>query len=101
MKRKEIASVIESIGIVPAIRVSSADDAHFAAEAVAGGGIPIVEITMTLPRALDVIAPLLKQHPKLVGGAGTGLDFENAPPCPGAGAPFFNRPGFDWDLWTF
>ena len=46
MKRTEIAAIIEDIGIVPAIRVYSADDAHFASEAVAGGGIPIVEITM-------------------------------------------------------
>src|SRR6201981_946508 len=101
MKRKEIASAIENIGIVPADRVSSADDAHFAAEAVAGGGIPIVEITMTVPGAMDVIAHLVKHHPKLIVGAGTVLDVETARHCADAGAHFLTAPGFDCDIVTF
>src|SRR5258708_29151987 len=101
MKRKEIAAVIEQVGIVPAIRVLSADDAHFAAEAVAGGGIPIVEITMTVPGAMDVIAHLVKHHPKLIVGAGTFLDVETARQCADAGAHFLTAPGFDCDIVTF
>jgi 2-dehydro-3-deoxyphosphogluconate aldolase/(4S)-4-hydroxy-2-oxoglutarate aldolase len=101
MKRKEIAAVIEQVGIVPAIRVLSADDAHFAAEAVAGGGIPIVEITMTVPGAMDVIAHLVKHHAKLIVGAGTVLDVETARQCADAGAHFLTAPGFDCDIVTF
>jgi 2-keto-3-deoxy-6-phosphogluconate aldolase len=51
MKKEEVCALIKTIGIIPAIRVSSGDDAHFAAEAVTHGGIPIVEITMTVPGA--------------------------------------------------
>lgn len=101
MKRDEIAAVIEQIGVVPAIRVSSADDAHFASEAVASGGIPIVEITMTVPGAMEVIAHLVKHHPKMIVGAGTVLDVDTAEKCAAAGAHFLTAPGFDCDIVTF
>jgi 2-dehydro-3-deoxyphosphogluconate aldolase/(4S)-4-hydroxy-2-oxoglutarate aldolase len=101
MKRTEIAAIIEEIGIVPAIRVYSADDAHFASEAVAGGGIPIVEITMTVPGAMEVIAHLVKHHPKMIVGAGTVLDLETAKKCADAGAHFLTAPGFDCDITSF
>ena len=45
MKKNEVRFRIEEIGIIPAVRLSSADDALFAVEAVASGGIPIVEVT--------------------------------------------------------
>jgi hypothetical protein len=53
---------IREIGIIPAIRVSSTDDAHFAIEAVASGGIPIVEVTMTVPGAVQLISHLVEHH---------------------------------------
>ena len=58
MTKEEVHARIEEIGIVPAVRTSSADDARFAAEAVSRGGIPIVEIAMTVPGALEVISSL-------------------------------------------
>ena len=45
MKKSEACELIRKVGIIPAIRVSSAEDAHFACDVVASGGIPIVEIT--------------------------------------------------------
>jgi 2-dehydro-3-deoxyphosphogluconate aldolase/(4S)-4-hydroxy-2-oxoglutarate aldolase len=101
MKRNEIADVIRDVGIIPAIRVSSADDAHFAVEAVASGGIPIVEITMTVPGAMNVIEHLTKHHSKMVVGAGTVLDVETAKKCAAAGAHFMTAPGFDCDIVDF
>src|SRR5262249_8387574 len=101
MKREEIASVIRDTGIVPAIRVSSADEAHFAVEAVASGGIPIVEITMTVPGAMNVIEHLVKHHSKMVVGAGTVLDIETARKCADVGAHFVTAPGFDCDIVDF
>ncbi len=101
MKRAEVVSTIHGVGIVPAIRVSSADEAHFACEAVASGGIPIVEITMTVPGAMEVIAHLVKHHPKLVVGAGTVLDLETAKRCADCGAHFLTAPGYDCDIITF
>ncbi len=56
MDKSQVRYRIEEIGIVPAVRVSSTEDARFAAEAVALGGIPIVEITMTVPGAIHLIA---------------------------------------------
>ena len=58
MTREEVCRKIRDIGILPAIRVASADDAFFAAETVISGGIPIVEITMTVPGALEIVAGL-------------------------------------------
>ena len=65
MTKSEVCTLINNVGIIPAIRVSSGDDAHFAAEAVTSGGIPIVEITMTVPGAVELISHLVKHHPKL------------------------------------
>lgn len=95
MTRSEVCEVISEVGVVPAIRVSSADDAHFAADAVISGGIPIVEITMTVPGALDVVSHLVRSHNKMVVGAGTVLDVETAKRCVDAGACFLTAPGFD------
>lgn len=53
MTKDQVCARIREIGIIPAIRVASYDDAHFATEAVESGGIPIVEITMTVPQRLS------------------------------------------------
>ena len=74
MRKDEVCALIKKIGIIPAIRVSSGDAAHFAAEAVTNGGIPIVEITMTVPGAVELIAHLCRNNAKLLVGAGTVLD---------------------------
>jgi 2-dehydro-3-deoxyphosphogluconate aldolase / (4S)-4-hydroxy-2-oxoglutarate aldolase len=49
MNREEIRARIAEIGIIPAVRLYSAADALFAAEAICEAGIPIVEVTMTVP----------------------------------------------------
>jgi 2-dehydro-3-deoxyphosphogluconate aldolase / (4S)-4-hydroxy-2-oxoglutarate aldolase len=93
MKKSEVRARIEEIGIIPAIRVSSADAALFAAEAVFNSGIPIAEITMTTPGAIEVIARLTKDFPGMVVGAGTVLNTETARECLAAGAQFLTSPG--------
>ncbi len=95
MEKKEVRAQIERIGIVPVIRASSPQEARFAAEAVWQGGIPIVEITMTVPGALEVISELVKTMPELLVGAGTVLDRNAARKCAEAGAQFLVTPGFD------
>jgi 2-dehydro-3-deoxyphosphogluconate aldolase/(4S)-4-hydroxy-2-oxoglutarate aldolase len=94
MKREEVRACIEEIGILPSVRVTSRDLALFAAETVFAAGIPIVEITLTIPGALEVIADLAKRYPDLVVGAGTVLDEEAARRCVDAGARFLTSPGF-------
>jgi 2-dehydro-3-deoxyphosphogluconate aldolase/(4S)-4-hydroxy-2-oxoglutarate aldolase len=101
MTKHEICTLIQDIGIIPAIRVSSAEDAHFAAEAVMQGGIPIVEITLTVPGAMELISHLVRYHPKLLVGAGTVLDTDTARQCVDAGAGFLTSPGFDFSVVEF
>lgn len=94
MKKQEVHALIEKIGIVPVIRTASPQEARFAAEAVWQGGIPIVEITMTIPQALDVISELVKNMPKLLVGAGTVVNQDLALQCFDVGAQFLVTPGF-------
>ena len=95
MKKNEVCALIRKVGVIPAVRVISGDDAHFAAEAVTKGGIPIVEITMTVPGAVELISHLVRSHPKNLVGAGTVLDIETARRCLDAGAGFLTAPGFN------
>ena len=78
---------------MPSVRVTSQDLAQFAAETVYSAGIPIVEITMTTPGALDVIDYLAKRYPDLAVGAGTVLDDALARQAIDAGARFLTSPG--------
>ena len=94
MTKAEVLASIEGIGILPAVRVATADEAHFAVEAVASGGIPLVEITMTVPGAVELIAHLMKCLPNIIVGAGTVLDPETARRCVDAGASFLTMTGF-------
>jgi 2-dehydro-3-deoxyphosphogluconate aldolase/(4S)-4-hydroxy-2-oxoglutarate aldolase len=101
MNRKEVQERIEEIGIIPGIRVSEAADALMAAEAVASGGIPIVEVTMTVPDAFFVMSALKKARPEMIVGAGTVLDVETAVRCLDAGAMFLTSPGLDLEIVDF
>jgi 2-dehydro-3-deoxyphosphogluconate aldolase/(4S)-4-hydroxy-2-oxoglutarate aldolase len=93
MKKSEVRAQIETIGIIPGVRVSASDDARFAAEAVYRSGIPIAEITLTVPDAIDVIEYLAKKLPDMVVGAGTVLNAEMAQRSVDAGAKFLTSPG--------
>lgn len=96
MNKHQARTRIEQIGIIPVIRASSEREAHIAAEAVCKGGIPIVEITMTCPGAVNVIRDLTKtQGSEILIGAGTVLNAEDARRCLDAGAQFLVSPGFN------
>jgi 2-dehydro-3-deoxyphosphogluconate aldolase/(4S)-4-hydroxy-2-oxoglutarate aldolase len=94
MKREDVRACIEEIGILPSVRVNSQELARFAAETVYSAGIPIVEITLTVPGALDVINDLANRYPDLAVGAGTVLDDDLARRSIEAGARFLTSPGF-------
>ena len=101
MTKAEVRAQIEAIGIVPAVRVSRAEDASFAGEAVYRAGIPIAEITMTVPKATDVISHLAAGYPDMVVGAGTVLDIDMARRCLAAGAKFLTSPGLVMEVLEF
>ena len=96
MKKEEVQQRIIDIGIVPVLRVSSPELALAATEAVLAGGIPIIEVTMTIPNAVDVIRELvISMSSDLIVGAGTVLDAQAAQQCLDAGAEFLVSPVFD------
>lgn len=96
MSKDAVRQKILEIGIVPVVRASSGKQAMQAAEAVCAGGIPIVEVTMTVPGAIEVISQLAKSvGGEVLIGAGTVLDAETAQRCLDAGAQFLVSPGFD------
>ena len=86
MNRREVRAQIENVGILPSVRVSSEEHARFAAETVYAAGIPVVEITLTVPGALNVVRDLAKRYPDLAIGAGTVLDADLARQAIDAGA---------------
>jgi 2-dehydro-3-deoxyphosphogluconate aldolase/(4S)-4-hydroxy-2-oxoglutarate aldolase len=97
MDKQAVRERILQIGIVPVVRASSSAEARTAAEAVSKGGIPIVEITMTVPGAVEVIRELAKHSSpnELLVGAGTVLNPEQGQRCIDAGAQFLVSPGFN------
>jgi len=99
MDKPRVRERIVEIGVVPVVRASSAQEARMAADAVREGGIPIVEITMTVPGAVEVIRELVKNAPgDVLVGAGTVLNAEAARRCLDAGAQFLVSPGLNLEV---
>lgn len=102
MNKDEVAKKIREVGVVPVVRAKSAKQAQLAAEAVCAGGIPIVEVTMTVPGAIELIRDLAKSTgAQILIGAGTVLDAETARRCLDAGAEFVVSPGFNLETVRF
>ncbi len=96
MTKDQVRKQILDVGIIPVVRASSGSQAMQAAEAVCAGGIPVVELTMTIPGSVEVIAQLAKtMGGDVLIGAGTVLDADAAQRCVDAGAQFLVSPGFD------
>jgi 2-dehydro-3-deoxyphosphogluconate aldolase/(4S)-4-hydroxy-2-oxoglutarate aldolase len=96
MTKEQVRQRILEVKIVPVVRASSPEQALGAADAVRAGGIPIVEVTMTVPGAIEVIAALTRlMGSDVLIGAGTVLDAATAQKCLDAGAQFLVSPGFD------
>jgi 2-dehydro-3-deoxyphosphogluconate aldolase/(4S)-4-hydroxy-2-oxoglutarate aldolase len=102
MDKQRVRERIIEIGIVPVVRASSPAEACLAADAVRQGGIPIVEITMTVPGAIDVIRELVKNcGSDVLVGAGTVLNEDAARRCIDAGAQFLVSPGLNLQTVAF
>lgn len=102
MDKIEVLKRIEEVGIIPVVRASSSEDALSIAEVIREGGIPILEITMTVPGAVGIIRQLRKQYgDDVLVGAGTVLDSEAARQCVRAEAQFIVSPSFNVDTLDF
>jgi 2-dehydro-3-deoxyphosphogluconate aldolase/(4S)-4-hydroxy-2-oxoglutarate aldolase len=94
MTTENVRRRIWEIGIVPVIRASSVEEARRAVEAIQLGGIPLIEITMTVPGATKIIQELTKHYGKgVLIGAGTVTNARDAESCIDAGAEFLVSPG--------
>src|ERR1700758_850316 len=92
---EDVIRRIGEIGIVPVVRASSVEEANRAVEAICAGGIPVVEITMTVPNAISVIRELVpRRGGDVLIGAGTVTNAGQAESCLRAGAQFLVSPGF-------
>ena len=96
MRKSEVISRIVEVGIIPVVRAESAQIAMRAVEAIREGGVSVIEITMTVPSAIEVIEETAKRFEgEAIVGAGTVLDAETARACILAGARFIVSPALD------
>jgi len=85
---------IREIGIVPVVRAANLDEARQAINAICRGGIPIIEVTMTVPNAPAMIRELVQHYgDQVLTGAGTVTTARQAEVCLEAGAQFLVSPG--------
>jgi 2-dehydro-3-deoxyphosphogluconate aldolase/(4S)-4-hydroxy-2-oxoglutarate aldolase len=95
MDKIEVLNHIAEVGLVPVIRAETKDEAIRVIDAIEAGGIPLLEITMTVPGALSIIEAVRKREKSAVVGAGTVLDAETARACILAGAQFIVSPALN------
>jgi len=96
MEKLLVLKRIEEVGIIPVVRVESEEEAIAVAKVIGDAGIPILEITMTVPGAVRVIEKLSRRYgDEVLVGAGTVLDPEAARACIGAGAQFIVSPALN------
>jgi len=92
MHKLKVLEELKAIGLVPVLRASSVEKALALAEAIAAGGVTVLEITMTVPGAMHVMRKLAETRPDILVGAGTVLDPETARMCILEGAKFIVSP---------
>lgn len=86
-------------GVIPVVRVTSAQEAIEVSDAIKEGGISLIEITMSVQGAIDVIKELTKKYgDEIIMGAGTILDPETARAALLAGAQFIVTPTLNLDV---
>ncbi len=102
MTKSKVLERIRATGLIPVVRAESAAQAMRAVEAIKAGGIDVLEVTMTVPGAVGVIAELAKAFgAEALIGAGTVLDPATAEKCIQAGAQFIVSPALNEDTIAF
>jgi len=96
MEKAAVLKELREIGLVPVLRCGSIEHAIALAEAIAAGGVTVLEVTMTVPGALQAIRRLTRERPDILIGAGTVLDAETARRCILEGAQFVVSPALNF-----
>lgn len=92
MQKADVLKRMQQTGLVPVLRGSSTEEALAIARAIAAGGVNVLEVTMTVPGAMEVIRTLIREEPQMLVGAGTVLDPDTARVCMLEGAQFIVSP---------
>ncbi len=95
MDKATIIQALREIGLVPVLRAESEAQALALADAIAAGGVTVLEVTMTVPGAIRVMRRLSEERPDILIGAGTVLDAETARICMLEGAKFIVSPALN------
>ena len=95
MQKPEVLHALRTIGLVPVLRAESEAQALALADAIAAGGVTVLEVTMTVPGAIRVMRRLAEERPDILVGAGTVLDPETARMCILEGAQFVVSPALN------
>lgn len=95
MRKEDVLAWMREVGVVPVLRAESVAKALALAEAIAAGGVTVLEVTMTVPGALEVMRSLVRDRPDILIGAGTVLDPETARMCILEGAQFVVSPALN------
>ena len=86
------AEVLERAGLIPVLRARSEKQAHAVVQAMLAGGVTVVEVTMTVPGAVDLLRVLKREYPALLLGSGTVTTSDQAAATIDAGAEFVVSP---------
>ena len=95
MSKQAVIERLTATGVIPVIRAQSADEAAAAIAAIQKGGISVLEITMTVPGAVELIRDVARRAADALVGAGTVLDPAAARACIDAGARFVVSPALN------
>src|SRR3984957_10773458 len=96
---KEVEQQLEEAGLIPVLRARSAKEALGVVEAMVAGGVTVVEVTMTVPGAIDVLRELKRSYGnKLLLGSGTVTDAKECAATIEAGAEFVVSPSLHMDV---
>ena len=95
MDAKAVNEKLAEIKVVPVVAIESAESAVPLADALAGGGLPVAEVTFRTEAAAAVMTKLRKERPDVMVGAGTILTVENLRKAVDCGAVFGVAPGLN------
>lgn len=101
MEKTQVLETIRREKLVPVVRTNDTDDARKVVEILSSCGIKVFEITMTVPRAIELIGELREKNSDVLLGAGTVTDKDQAAECIKAGAEFIVSPAFDLETVSF
>ena len=95
VQQSMITKALRRWRIIPVIVIDDPKNAVPLASALLSGGLPIAEITLRTPVALDSLRRITQEHPEMFAGAGTVLNVRQAEQARKAGAHFVISPGLN------